>query len=84
MATEKVIYLCFPLFEYVVFFELQYSNKSCKNLWKNTSFLMTDKLKFMNKCLEQPTVLKNNSAAFQGRNILALQYKNCSFISVLY
>lgn len=38
----------------------------------------------MSKCLKQLIVLKSNSAAFQGRNILALQYKNFSFISVLY
>ena len=38
----------------------------------------------MSKYLEQFIVLKNNSSAFQGKNILASQYKNSSLISVLY
>lgn len=83
MATETVMYLFFLWFECVVLFELQYTNKSCIKSVKIYFIFKENNLKFISKCSKQLIVLKSNSAAFQSRNIFALQYKNFSFISVL-
>lgn len=74
-------YSCFPCSEFVVFFKLRHSNKRYKNCSKNISFLKIDKLKFMSACSEEFVVLKNNSAAFQVRNVLVVSYKSFSFIN---
>lgn len=59
--------------------------KAVKTCGKSTYFLMTEKFKFLDKRWNSSLYWKNNPAAFQVRNILAiLQYKIISFFNILY